>query len=91
MEVNLLQITNSPRIKKPKRGRKPCSNPTPQAMRQRAYRLRKQMKQAASQHYVNESKQAIEDIEQIANFSEDICLTDYEQLIAEILLHIKNA
>ena len=30
--------------KKTKRGRKPCANPTPQALRQRAYRLRKQMK-----------------------------------------------
>merc|ERR1719282_592000 len=30
--------------RKTKRGRKPCANPTPQALRQRAYRLRKQMK-----------------------------------------------
>jgi hypothetical protein len=86
-------MTNSSRlIKKPKRGRKPCSNPTPQAMRQRAYRLRKQMKQnATATQYMSDSNQTLQEMESLSQYPEEICLTDYEQLIAEILLHIKNA
>ena len=62
---------------KPKRGRKPCPNPTPQALRQRAYRLRKQHKK---------EQKLVSNVTKASHLS----LSENEQLIAEILISMKN-
>ena len=80
----------SPR-KRTKRGRKPCANPTPQALRQRAYRLRKQMKKEDSPPLIRPEEQKIKSFvnSQMCNSKSNDILTDREHFVAEILLSLK--
>ena len=80
-------------VKKTKRGRKPCANPTPQALRQRAYRLRKQMKKQQQQQK-EQSKNLQAKANSVVNehlIRESDRLSDHEHFVAEILISLKSS
>mmetsp|Transcript_5901 Transcript_5901/g.12478 ORF Transcript_5901/g.12478 Transcript_5901/m.12478 type:complete len:154 (-) Transcript_5901:140-601(-) len=81
----------SPIKKKSKRGRKPCSNPSPQALRQRAYRLRKQMKKIQNEANGQPEETNINDTSSPQEINENISsLSAHEHFIAEILINLKQ-
>merc|ERR1719333_743581 len=74
-----------------KRGRKPCSNPSPQALRQRAYRLRKQMKKIQNEANGQPEETNINDTSSPQEINENISsLSAHEHFIAEILINLKQ-
>lgn len=85
-------VHSPPQKTRSKRGRKPCANPTPQALRQRAYRLRKQMKKEQNQKpQCNTNAEQLKTIVEnhIYNQSNDSRLSDHEHAVAEILISLR--
>lgn len=89
-----VESLHSPQQKtRSKRGRKPCANPTPQALRQRAYRLRKQMKKEQQKTCHANADQLKTIVENHINScqSNESRLSDHEHAVAEILISLRSS